>query len=241
MLVRLVVNALHGVKSALDDIENLSAAFCSNPADRTSHRIPSFWHRSSSTNALGETLKSVRRSGLVFFLLREFVEYFLGADSTAGGESRSNERKNDIGNRRELAGNQPVEGNETGDCPPRSLVNQAFSVAVGKVLEGYLCALDTLVSSVQLRRSKSAAESARVSTEAGSLMSVVHSGVSVLEVFLHTKELRTHIEALGHICFARLMPFKEDIAADVSLQFCNFPKGADLLTYLYIQLRVRIT
>lgn len=226
--MRLVVNALQGVKSALDDIEKLSTVFCSNPADRTFHQIPSLWHRSSSTTALGETLKSVGQSGLVFFLLRKFVDYFLGADFSIRGESRDNEEKK---NKEELG---------LDNCPPQSLVNQAFSVAVGKVLEGYICALNTLYTSVEMRRSKSPVASAQVYTGVGSLTSVVHSEVSVLEVCLHTKELRTHIEALGHICFALLIPSAEDITADLSLQFCNFPKGADLLTYLYIQLRVCI-
>lgn len=241
MLVRLVMNALQGVKSALDSIELLSASFCSIPADRTFHRIPCLWHRSSSTNSLGKILKSIGHSGHIFFHLRKFVDYFLG-NLNLNGESRDDEevRKGQISP--ELAGNlaPTVDINhesEMGKCPPYGLVNQAFCVAVGKVLDGYLCALNTLFSSVKLRHSKNVDMSAEDCPEVGSLTSVVHSEVSVMEAYLHTKELRTHIEALGNICFAFSVSSRDNLTTETSLQFYNFPKGADLLTFLYVQLR----
>nr|CAB3485449.1 unnamed protein product [Digitaria exilis] len=38
-LVRLALHALYGVKSSLDDIDELFVLFSSNPADRTSNRV----------------------------------------------------------------------------------------------------------------------------------------------------------------------------------------------------------
>lgn len=134
--------------------------------------------------------------------------------------------------------------NELGMHPPYSLVNQAFSVAVKKVLEGYFCAFDTLLSSVKLRRAiKSPDACAKFSDGAVNLMTAVHSEITVLEVYLHTKELRTHIESLGNICFPKFVDLglsREDLTVDAQLEFHNFPRGADLLTYLYVQLRVSL-
>ncbi|KAJ0982585.1 hypothetical protein J5N97_010840 [Dioscorea zingiberensis] len=204
-LVRLVINALIGVKSALVEIDKLATTFSAIPADRTSHRIPDFWRRWTSTSALAKFLKSFFHSGLVFFLLRRFVNYNLS------------------------------------ECPnaTRSLVNQAFSVAVRKVLEGYVCALNTLLTSVKLRRSSNGGTAEENSLdEVGTLTSVVHSEVTVLEVFLHTKELRTRIEALGNICFADVVDLsREDLSVDIEIEFSKFPRGAGLLSYLYVQLR----
>uniref|UniRef100_A0A2N9EPG6 Gamma-tubulin complex component n=1 Tax=Fagus sylvatica TaxID=28930 RepID=A0A2N9EPG6_FAGSY len=116
-LVRLAMNALQGVEAALVSIEKLSAAFSSEPADRTFHRIPTLWTRASSTHALGKILSSIASSGSLVFLLLRFVDYFTNSET---------QNHND------------------------SLVNQAFGVAVGKVLEGYMCALNTLYASVDI-------------------------------------------------------------------------------------------
>ncbi|XP_058105806.1 uncharacterized protein LOC131249199 isoform X2 [Magnolia sinica] len=250
-LVRLVINALQGVKSALDDIEKLCEAFSSNPADRTFHRIPSLWHRSSSTNAFGKILKSIGHSGLVFFLLCKFVDYFVGANLNVGGENRDDNKKRGKETSPKFAESQSEtrngdshHGKEMGACPRYSLVNQAFSVAVGKILEGYVCALNTLFSSVHLRHSsKNANPHQQVSPVVGCLTSIVHSEISVLEVYLHTKELRTHIQALQNICFfknedlASLVTSREDAVVEMTLKLRDFPRGTDLLTYLYVQLR----
>ncbi|CAL5428443.1 unnamed protein product [Camellia sinensis] len=190
-LVRLAMNALQGIESALITIENLCAAFCSDPADRTFHRIPSLWKRSSSTLALGKILKSIGCKLM---------------------NSEAEENHNDR------------EG-EGGEHHPYSLVNQAFSVAVQKVLEGYICTLDTLFASVGLRRSSKTVE------------------VTLLEVYLHTKELRSQIEAIGNICNIHNIALCfsvssfEGLIAKANLEFHNFPRGGDLLTYLYTQLR----
>uniref|UniRef100_A0A5B7BZ58 Gamma-tubulin complex component 6 n=1 Tax=Davidia involucrata TaxID=16924 RepID=A0A5B7BZ58_DAVIN len=237
-LVRLAMNALYGVESALVSIEKLCAAFCSDPADRTFHRIPSLWNRCLSTQALGNILKSIGRFGFIVFLLRKFVYYFTNLN--LGGNLVGNKLENS-----ELVENQDDHDNEVEERLPCSLVNQAFSVAVGKVLEGYICALDTLYTSVSLRRSPKAVDaSSHSSSGVGCLTSVVHSEITLLEVYLHTKELRNQIGALGNICnihdvalYFSVSSF-EDLVAKANLEFRNFPRGGDLLTRLYTQLRV---
>lgn len=237
-MVRLAMNGLQGVRSSLVSIEKLSAAFCSDPADRTFHQIPSLWTRSSSTHALGKILKTIGCSGSSVFLLYKFVDHFTNLNLDEKGNREVNS---------ESPENKDNRGSEVGERPPYSLVNQAFSVAVGKVLEGYICALDTLYASVGLRRSSKGIDvSLHASSGAGCLTSVVHSEVTLLEIYLHTKELRTHIQALGHICNLHNLALCysvssfEDIIAKATLEFCNFPRGGDLLTYLYTQLQVSL-
>ncbi|CAK9149455.1 unnamed protein product [Ilex paraguariensis] len=220
-LVRLGMNALQGMESAILSIEKLCAAFCCEPADRTFHRIPSLWNRSSSTLALANMLKSIGRSGCVILLLRKFIDYF------AHWSLNDN---NSVKNR---------QVNSEGDsCPPYCLVNQAFAAAVGKVSNGYTLGLDTLYASVGLRRSS------KTDSGVGCLTSVGHSEITLLEVYLHTKELRTQIEALGSICNVHdvALCFSvacfEDLSNRANSEFGNFPRGGDLLTYLYRQLKV---
>ncbi|KAJ6796586.1 Uncharacterized protein M6B38_219255 [Iris pallida] len=245
-LVRLVINALQGVKSTLVVIEKLSVTFCSSPADRTSHRVPNLWCRSSSTSALGKMLKSIAHSGFVFLFLREFVNYYLFPSLDTIGES---------GDKGSGAENQK-DHMPVGSCstplnvhhkekvkmhPPFSLVNQAFAVAVGKVVEGYLSALNTLLASVRLRRSVKHAEAAASMTDDESILtSIVHSEITFLEVYLHTQELRTYIDVLGNICFPTIVDytsFEDNLTSQTTFQFQNFPRGADLLTHLYVLLR----
>ncbi|KAJ4970863.1 hypothetical protein NE237_003962 [Protea cynaroides] len=243
-LVRLVINALQGVQSALDSIEKLSAAFCADPADRTSHRIPSLWHRSLSTKALGNILKSIGRSGYLVLLIRRFVDYFLCTNSNLEGKGREDNDMEEkiVGSK--SSGSQIHHPDEAGIEPRYSFVNQAFTVAVGKVLEGYICALDTLYASVDLRHSSKNVDSSQPdSSVEGCLTAVVHSQITLLEVSLHTKELRTHVEALGNICFLKnidtvfSLSSLEDLIAEATAEFCNFPMAGNLLTYLYTQLR----
>ncbi|GAV74870.1 Spc97_Spc98 domain-containing protein [Cephalotus follicularis] len=212
-LVRLALNALQGVQSALISIQKLSAAFCTNPADRTFHQIPTLWNRSSSTHALGNILNPIGCSGFSVFTLSKFVDYYTN-----------------------------FKFDEFPENGKHSLVNQAFAVALGKVLEGYIGALDTLYASVGLRRPLTGIE--HVSSRVGCLTSVVHSEITLLEVYLHTKELRTQIEVLGNICNLHnvahcfLAYAFDDLTAKVTLEISNFFKGGDLLTYLYTQLQV---
>lgn len=218
--MRLAMNALQGVESALISVQKLSAAFCSDPADRTFHQIPSLWNRSSSTHALGNILHPIGCSGLLVFLLGKFVDYFTNLNE---------ESQNRLGNEAQAK-----------QCAPYTLVNHAFAVAVAKVVEGYMCALDTLYASVGLRRSSCS------SSSVGCLNSVVHSELTLLELYLHTKELRTQIESLANIC--NLYKFSDCFSASsfdelltkAKSEFCNFYRGGDLLTYLYTQLQVSL-
>lgn len=230
------MNALQGVESALISIEKLSAVFCSEPADRTFHRIPSLWSRSFSTHALGKILKSIGRSGCVVFLLLKFVDYFTNLSSE--GNSRGNEDVNLVAKE-----NRNVRQRGGAEHPPHSLVNQAFAVAVGKVLEGYTSSLDTLYTSVGQRRSSKTGDGSSCSG-AGCLMSIDHSQVTLLEVYLHSKGLRTQIEALGNICHVYDVSLCISISSleglSIKEKFIDFPRGGDLLTYLYTQLKVSI-
>lgn len=251
VLVRLVINALQGIKSSLAEIEKLSEAFCSSPADRTIHRVPRLWCRSLSTSALGKILKSIYHSGLLVFFLQKFVNFYLCEGQAVMTGNRDKEEEVEDLNNPKFAENliRPLSKevhhkNELGMCPPYSLVNQAFSIAVKKVLEGHFCAFGTLLASVRLRRAiKSPDTCAKVSDGAVNLMTAVHSEITVLEVYLHTKELRTHIESLGNICFPKFADLglsRKDLTVDAKLEFHHFPRGADLLTYLYVQLRVSL-
>ncbi|KAF3439512.1 hypothetical protein FNV43_RR17790 [Rhamnella rubrinervis] len=236
-LVRLAMNALQGVQSALISIEKISAAFCCDPADRTFHQIPSLWNRSSSTNAQGKILKSIGCSGFLVFLLCRFVDYFTNPNLDES-----------LGGLRQREYSEPAETQNHHDHevhPPYSLVNHAFSVAVGKVIEGYICALDTLYASVHLRHSSESADMpSQASSEVGCLTTVVYSEITLLELYLHTNELRTQISALGNICNLYDIAFCfsessfEDLTSKTSLEFNNFFRGGDLLTYLYTQLQV---
>ncbi|KAJ3696133.1 hypothetical protein LUZ60_001510 [Juncus effusus] len=108
--------------------------------------------------------------------------------------------------------------------PSFSLVNQAFTVSVKKLLEGYFCAFDTLSASVKLRRGDKND----------------YYGITLMEIYLHTEELRRYIESLGNICFPKFLGLdlnQEDLNTETLMDFNKFPKGADLLSYLYIQLR----
>ncbi|KAK1586607.1 hypothetical protein Q3G72_004193 [Acer saccharum] len=228
-LVRLALNALQGVQSSLISIEKLASAFSSDPADRTFHRIPNLWNRSSSTFALANILKSLGSSGLLVFLLFKFVDYFRAFNLDEHTEL--SQEKTDQDN-----------GVKERDRLPYSLVNQAFAVAVGKVLQGYICALNTLYGSIGLRRRSS--KSFDVPSEVGCLTSILHSEITLLEVYLHTKDLRTQIEALGNLCnlhdLAQCFSESsfEDLAAKSTTEFHKFCRGGDLLTYLYTQLQV---
>ncbi|WZZ00141.1 hypothetical protein YC2023_072469 [Brassica napus] len=83
-LVRLALNALQGVESSLISIEKLSSLLCSEPADRTTHHIPSLWHWLSSTHALGQILRDIGCFGSLAFAIavRKVLEgYISGLDT----------------------------------------------------------------------------------------------------------------------------------------------------------------
>ncbi|XP_006652651.2 uncharacterized protein LOC102701165 [Oryza brachyantha] len=224
-LVRLALHALHGVKSSLDEIEKLSVLFFSCPTDRTSHRVAGVWSRSSSTTSVGNILKSIRITGLAVFFLCKFVHFYLFQNRELNCQSRGHER-------------EVSDSEETEQPAPYSLVNQAFAAAVEKVLEGYFCSLNTLPQSIKLRRLEGQPDIPSMTPDGANCSS--NSEVTLLEVYLHTEELRRHIKSLGSICFpkfAGLSLCQEGLTTDSSLEFENFPRGTDLLSYLYVHLR----
>ena len=229
-LVRLALNALQGVKSALDEIHKASSIFAVSISDRNLHRNTELWHQSLGMPTLGRLLKSMCHSGLVFFLLRKFVDYFLCIEKEEGIQN-----KNKYGSRSK----EDTSKDDVLEKPPFTLVNQAFAVAVRKILEGYVCALDTIFASVGFRRSSNV--SCKVESFQGDF-----SKITLLEVYLHTTELRMRIELLGNICGIKIddLVFDEfstkDFSSRMKSDYNSFPRGADLLTYLYVQIRVSL-
>ncbi|MED6217760.1 hypothetical protein PIB30_020556 [Stylosanthes scabra] len=220
-LVRLATNAMQGVKSSVLSIQQLSSLFCSDPADRTFHHISSLWNRASSTRSLGNLLTSIGSTGSLVILIREFVGYFTSMNLQQDSYQSENYQ----------------------ESPPYSLVNQAFAVAVGKVLEGYLCGLDTVHASIALRHSSKDVDF----PASGCLKSVVHSEITLLEFYLHTKELRTWVEALASMCNLQKWVLRfseislEELITEAVAEFCHYYRGGDLLTFLYAQLQVADT
>jgi hypothetical protein len=76
------------------------------------------------------------------------------------------------------------------------------------------------------------------------LNSVAHSEITLLELFLHTKQLTIQIESLASICNLQKWSHCvsdtdfEDLITKATSEFCNFYTGANLLTFLYAQLQV---
>ncbi|KAF8702493.1 hypothetical protein HU200_032872 [Digitaria exilis] len=225
-LVRLALHALYGVKSSLYEIDELFVLFSSNPADRTSNRVANVWSRSSSTTSVGHILKSIRSAGLAVFFLCKFVQFYLIQGRERNGTSRERHER------------EESDDKDTEQHRPFSLVNQAFAAAVEKVLEGYLCSLTTLPASIKLRRSVDQSGMPSKVSDGASCNSI--SEVTLLEVYLHTEELRRHVKSLGNICFPRfagLTLCQEGLNTDANVEFENFPRGPDLLSYLYVHLR----
>ncbi|PIN12931.1 hypothetical protein CDL12_14456 [Handroanthus impetiginosus] len=223
-LVRLAMNALQGVESALISIEKLSALFCCGSADRTSNRVPSLWTHCSSTVALGNILASIGQFGCKVFLLCRFVNYFTTPD---------------CGGVRELEENPKSDSFEEGKCSVHNftLINQAFAISVGKVIDGYVSALNTLSASVSLRRFSK-------TNNGGCFTRIGHSEITLLEVYLHTAGLRTQVEALGNLCnvnhLTSCFPKSslEDLRTQADSEFTAFPRSGALLSFLYAQLKV---
>ncbi|MCD7455651.1 hypothetical protein HAX54_029044 [Datura stramonium] len=221
-LVRLVLDALQGVESALISIQKLSALFCFDSADRSIHHIPNLWTRTSSTLALGNLLKSIGHFGCTIFLLHKFVNHFtcLSLDGNED-EVQKYDAADGVGCR----------------MSNHTLVNQAFAVSVGKILDGYTSALNTLYASVNLRRCVKA-------KGGGCFTSVGHGEITLLEAYLHSAGLRTQMDVLGNICNMSDLALRyselplEEISTKAFLEFNNFPRSGALLTFLYTQLKV---
>ncbi|KAL0419432.1 UNVERIFIED_CONTAM: hypothetical protein Sradi_1356700 [Sesamum radiatum] len=221
------MNALQGVESALISIEKLSALLHYSSADRTFNRIPSLWTRCSSTAAVGNLLTSIGQFGCIIFLLRRFVNYFTTPD---------------FGGVRELDENSKSDSREEGKYPLHNLtlINQAFAISVGKIIDGYISALNTLPASVSLRRFSK-------TNDGGCLTSIGHSEITLLEVYLHTTGLRTQIEALGNLCNVNHLTVGfpvsslEHLKTKADSEFSAFPKSGALLSFLYAQLKVNLS
>ncbi|KAL1194417.1 hypothetical protein V5N11_010329 [Cardamine amara subsp. amara] len=169
-LVRLALNALQGVESSHISIEQLSSALCSDPADRTFHKIPSLWHRLSSTDALGQILRNIGCFGSLVFLLHKFVDHFtsfnLDVETAVEGHGSC----------------KICENEEAINKTCYTLVNQAFAIAVRKVLEGYISGLDTLCASIELRSSSNVVDgSDHGSSWLGGLTNLVHPKITLLD------------------------------------------------------------
>ncbi|KAK6164020.1 hypothetical protein DH2020_000884 [Rehmannia glutinosa] len=222
-LVRLAMNALQGVETALISIEKLSAVLHYSSADRTSHRIPNLWTRCSSNVVVGNLLTSIGQFGCVVFLLRRFVNYFTDPDFVGVIELGKNPKSDSCD-----------EGKRSLHL---TLINQAFAISVGKVIDGYISALNTLSASVSLRHFLK-------SNNGGCLTSIGHSEITLLEVYLHTMGLRTQIEALGNLCNVNHLtagfPLSslEDLSTKADSEFSAFPRSGALLSFLYAQLKV---
>ncbi|XP_049353927.1 uncharacterized protein LOC125818481 [Solanum verrucosum] len=221
-LVRLALDALQGVESALISIQKLSALFCFDSADRSFHHIPNLWTRTSSTLALGNLLKSIGHFGCLIFLLHKFVNHFTCL-SLARNEDEA----------------QKYDDGDGVGCrmSNHTLVNQAFAVSVAKILDGYTSSLNTLYASVNLRR--------RVKAKGGGCFtSVGHGEITLLEAYLHSAGLRTQMDVLGNICNMSDLALRyselslEEISAKAFLEFNKFPRSGALLTFLYTQLKV---
>lgn len=223
-MVRLALNALQGSESAIACIVKLSERFCFQSADRTFQQIPSVWNPAMSTQALGKMLQEVGCVGSLVFILFKFVSYFtnLGLNDSNGIDDEAEKQ------------------------PRCSLVNQAYAVAVEKVLGGYIGALETVCASVAFRHSgKVLRQDIEVLSEAGCLKSIVHSEITLLEVYFHTSELRNQIRSLANICKMQMLERNDfsslslsDALERATVEFSHFPRGACLLTYLYSELEV---
>ncbi|KAK8929016.1 hypothetical protein KSP39_PZI017088 [Platanthera zijinensis] len=174
-------------------------------------------------------LKSIIHSGLLLFFICEFVRHFLGKDYNVNLERRG-KSENGL-----FPSNDKQEKRATKEFPPYSLVNQAFAVVVRKLLDGYICALNSLSQSMKLRRSVQCKKDFVPTNHwEGTLTSAVPSEMTIMEVYLHTKELRSHIEALGSICISRTFYgalSMNGLSLNSLLEFHDFPRGAGLLSY----------
>ncbi|ONM14882.1 Spc97 / Spc98 family of spindle pole body (SBP) component [Zea mays] len=175
---------------------------------------------------MGSILKSFRSTGLAVFFLCKFVHFYLFQSREMNCASREVHEHEDSGDK------------DTKQHQPYTLVNQAFAAAVNKVLEGYFCSLNTLLASIRLRRS--VGQSGIASKISNGMSCDPTSEVTLLEVYLHTEELRRHVKSLGNICFpkfAGLTLCQEGLNTDANVEFENFPRGTDLLSYLYVHIR----
>mgnify|MGYP006889207689 FL=1 len=157
-----------------------------------------------------------------------------------------------------------VNNEDLNSSPPYSLVNQAYARAVKTVLQGHSAALNTLTTSALCRRSAESCNyvSLEVLDECVGAVICDPCEMTLLELFLHTNKLRVQLHILAALCLYDINaknPGKGDFedCGDWSIEvafsaedlpstrafmdFSAFPKGADLLTFLYKRLQVRLS
>ncbi|MCO5602266.1 hypothetical protein L7F22_056395 [Adiantum nelumboides] len=266
-LVSRCLYALQGIPAAVKELQLLAKFFYGEVADRSLHRIPSLWQRSLSTKALGKQLFVIAQAGWARCQLEAFVDFFLNSKnqgaqmhmdlSTQPGSSDSRQgKKGKKKKKNEQKRNNTSEQNLS-VVPPYSLVNQAFAKAVKSILQGHLAALNTLSDSVLHRKARDACHS-HLDEHAGAVIGFPVCEMTLLELHMHTHVLRIQLQALASLCLyketgkasesplwveheaqstERNLADLEKSLGSVIMDFTSFPRGADLLTFLYRQLQ----
>ncbi|CAM6105936.1 unnamed protein product [Calypogeia fissa] len=289
-LVRDSLYALQGLPSAVRKLERLARVYCTCSADKSAQYLSTLWTRSVTASALGKVLSVVARAGHVRCQLDAFVRFFLDdrvdpceemTDDAPKLSRKANKKKKSAGKvaeKLERSGIDPAHFPKSSDkkVPRHCLVNQAFAAAVKGILRGHSAALNTLASSVSLRRDLDIGGTCRGKDlgeqDPGPVIGYGNRDISLLEFYLHTRELRVQLHALAFICLkregksfvgrtpsdacleedfvdpkdheeelgpqkARKSNAKGDVKCDPLVDsFEEFPRGADLLTYLYDRL-----
>ncbi|KAI5066435.1 hypothetical protein GOP47_0019059 [Adiantum capillus-veneris] len=150
---------------------------------------------------------------------------------------------------------------DLGLSPPYSLVNQAFAKAVKSILQGHLAALNTLTDSVIHRRSSDGSHLFMFpcsDEHPGAVIGLPVCDMTLLELHLHTHILRVQLQALASVCLYKgtakaagsqewdehggwstgrdFVDFEKS-SGSVIMDFTSFPRGANLLSFLYRQLQ----
>ncbi|KAL3682125.1 hypothetical protein R1sor_000147 [Riccia sorocarpa] len=298
-LVRDALYALQGLPSAVKKLDRLARSYSATSADKSSQFLNTLWARSVSAAALGKLLSVLARAGQLRCQLDAFVGFFLDGGFDERDRSENNpqcptkskkkkkkrkkeEKDGSSDGEKEATARQPSDTSNACDRKPqllssRCLVNQAFATAVKTVLRGHSAALNTLNASVHVRRLKDPcahgfkAENVR-EQDPGPVIGYGSHNTTLMEFYLHTRELRVQLQALAYICLRRHgTKFVGRVVADENnldkssgakpdnkaqgvgsrshvqsdyarknngdtSDFEDFPRGADLLTYLYEQL-----
>lgn len=243
--------------------------------------------------ALGKVLSVIARAGHVRCQLDAFVSFFLDdlvdpyEEKTDASPklSRKASRKKKLASagikeaEKKLTSGANGPGSLERKVPRHCLVNQAFAAAVKAILRGHSAALNTVATSVPLRRNPEIGCRCRGGAlgeqqDPGAVNGYGSQDITLLEFYLHTRELRVQLHALAFICLKREgksfvgRTISDACFVDVSIEtedngvelglrngnksqtkgdgkcdplvqsFEEFPRGADLLTYLYDQLMV---
>lgn len=287
-LVRDAIYALQGLPAAVRKLERLSRVYCTSSADKSAQFLSTLWTRSVTASALGKVLSVVARAGHVRCQLDAFVTFFLDdrvdpyGDNAPKLSRKTNKKKKRVAveinetEKLERSGIGPADAPISSEkkVPRHCLVNQAFAAAIKGILRGHSAAINTLASSVSLRRDLETGGSCRGrelgEQDPGPVLGFGSRDISLLEFYLHTRELRVQLHALAFICLKRegksfvgrtiSDPCLEEDLADAKdhevelgtgngrksngkgdplvQSFEEFPRGADLLTYLYDRLTV---